>query len=108
MIALTEQPGGFILAVKVVPGASRDRIAGEYADGIKVTVRKAAQAGEANRAVVELLAVTLQIAPANVRIVRGAASPRKQVMIAGLSSQELGERLRNIISNCAPAKKPGM
>jgi len=41
-----------ILHVKVVPGASRDRVAGRYGDGIKIQTSAPPEAGKANGEVV--------------------------------------------------------
>lgn len=90
---LIPRGGGFIVSVKVVPGAARQRVAGAYADGIKVTVKAPAERGAANAAVVELLARVLQVAPENVRIVRGQTTPRKQVLIVGLPAELIQRRL---------------
>ena len=92
-LILTPKSGGIALAVKVVPGASRRRIAGEYAGGIKITVDQAPVEGAANRAVVVLLAKTLGIAPAQIRISRGQRGPRKEVIITGLSAELIQQRL---------------
>jgi uncharacterized protein (TIGR00251 family) len=80
-------------AVKVVPGASRDRIAGEYDGGLKITVAKAAQRGEANGAVVELLAEQLGVGEADVEIVRGHTSAWKMVRVRGITVEELRKRI---------------
>jgi len=93
---LISKPDGIALAIKVVPGSSRQRVVGEYADGLKITVTAAAERGAANEAVIAVLADSLQIPPANVRIVRGHQSPRKEVLIVGLSSEEIERRLSSI------------
>jgi uncharacterized protein len=90
---LIPKADGFGLAVKVVPGSSRQRIVGEYSDGLKITVTAAAEGGAANEAVIELLAEELRVAPASVRIVRGHRSPRKEVLIVGLPADEIERRL---------------
>jgi uncharacterized protein YggU (UPF0235/DUF167 family) len=90
---LIAKPGGFSLGIKVVPGSSRQRIAGEYAGGIKLTVTAPASAGAANDAVIALLAATLQLPRTNIQITRGHSSPRKEVLIAGLSAEVIRARL---------------
>jgi len=92
-IEMTEKLGGLVLGVKVVPGASRDRVMGEYGGGVKVTVSRPAHGGAANEAVVELLARTLGVAKGNVLIVRGHGSARKEVVIRGVSAAMVRERL---------------
>ena len=44
------------IEVKVVPGASRDRVVGRYGDGIKVQVSAPPEGGRANKAVVDVIA----------------------------------------------------
>src|SRR5436305_5825761 len=95
-IQLTECDGGIALAIKVVPGASRDRIAGEYAGGIKVTVSKAPEAGAANKAVIALLADTFGIAASAIEIMRGHTNPRKKVLIRGVSLIHVRQRLESL------------
>jgi len=90
---LIEQHGGVLLAVKVVPGASRDRIVGPYGSGLKITVTKPPQAGAANQAVVALLAQTLRIPTSHIQIAHGQSSPRKQVLIRGITADVLRQLL---------------
>ena len=92
-LCLVAKESGLALAVKVVPGSSRQRIVGCYGDGIKITVRAVAEGGAANQAVLSVLADALQIAQTNVRIVRGHTSPRKEVLIVGLSAETIQQRL---------------
>ncbi len=82
-----------MLAVKVVPGASRTRIAGRYGEGIKVQVAAAPEKGKANAAVVALLAETLGVREACVALVSGQTQPRKVFRIEGLDDVELNRRL---------------
>jgi len=81
------------LVVKVTPGASRDAVVGWLGDAVKVAVREPAERGRANAAVERLLAASLGIPPASVRIAAGGASPRKVVEVDGLESGEVHRRL---------------
>ena len=78
------------LAVKVVAGAKRDRIAGWLGDALKVTVAAPPERGRANRAVADLLGRTLGVA---VRLVDGERSPRKVFDVASLDEQQVRQRL---------------
>ena len=89
-----EEGGWVVFGVKVVPGASRDRIAGEYDGGLKVTVAKAASEGAANRAVIDLLARELGLAKNQIEIVRGHSNPRKMIRVCGIGIEGLCERLK--------------
>ena len=81
------------LAIKVVPGSSRDRIAGWVGDELKVRVTAPPERGKANAAVERLLASALGIPRGSARVVSGMTSARKVVEIADLSQAEVARRL---------------
>jgi hypothetical protein len=89
--------GGISVALRVTPRGGRDEIDGieQLADGravIKIRVRAIAEGGEANRAVTDLLARTLGVPKARVRLLSGATSRLKQIAIDG-DPAKLGEAL---------------
>ena len=71
-----------ILHVKVVPGSSRNRIAGRYGDAIKVQVSAPPEKGKANAAVIEVLAEALGVRPAQITLTGGQTQPRKTFQVA--------------------------
>lgn len=79
--------------IKVVPGASRDRVVGMLGDAVKVAVSRPASQGQANDAVRETLARALGLRSAQVQIVRGHLQPRKTVQIDGLTRELVMRRL---------------
>ena len=81
------------LAVKVVPGSSRNCIAGWLGESLRVRVSAPPERGRANTAVEQLIAGALGLAPGSVRVVAGGASPRKIVEVSGLAPAELQRRL---------------
>lgn len=88
-------PGGVQIAVKVVPGASRDRIVGPLGDDLKIQVVAPPEKGRANAAVIRLLAETLGVTEKAVDVVAGATSPRKTVHVAGISPEQAAIQLRS-------------
>jgi len=79
---------GLTLALRVTPRGGRDAIDGvdTLADGrrvLRLRVRAVADGGEANRAVTELLAKSLGVPKARVRLVSGATSRLKQIAVDG-------------------------
>jgi uncharacterized protein YggU (UPF0235/DUF167 family) len=93
---------GISVALRVTPRGGRDAIDGveTRADGrsvLRLRVRAIADGGEANRAVTELLAKSLGVSKARVRLVSGAASRLKQVAIDG-DGEALAEALQALIS----------
>ena len=85
------------LILKVVPGASRDRIAGRLGDAIKVQVSAAPERGKANDAVIKLIADKLRLRLNDIEIVHGHANPRKTLEIQGVSQEELDRRISEIV-----------
>lgn len=84
---------GALLAVKVVPGAGRDEIAGVLGDRLKVRVSAPPEGGKANKAVCDLIAAALGVKSRDVELVEGASNPRKVVRIAGLDAAAVQARL---------------
>ena len=81
------------LKVKVVPGSSRNGIAGWLGDTLKVRVTAQPERGKANAAVEAAIAEALGISIKSVRVIQGRTSPRKIVEIAGLSESDVHLRL---------------
>jgi uncharacterized protein (TIGR00251 family) len=81
------------VTVKVVPGASRNRVVGRYGDAIKVQVAAAPERGKANDAVIRLLAETLGIKPSQIELLSGQTQPRKTFQITGLEQAQVDARL---------------
>jgi uncharacterized protein (TIGR00251 family) len=84
------------LPVKVVPATSRDRVAGRYADGVKVQTSAPPEGGKANAAVTKILAQFLGLKPAQVHLASAPANPRKQFRISGLTPAQLAEKLATL------------
>lgn len=93
MFALVATPDGVEIPVKVVPGASRDRIVGVLGDALKVQVAAPPEKGKANKAVLKLLARHLGVAPKQIAVVRGQTTPHKLVLIRGVSVDTLRTQL---------------
>jgi uncharacterized protein (TIGR00251 family) len=81
------------LRVHVTPGARQEEIVGWHGGSLRVKVRARPEKGRANQAVLRLLARGLGVAPANLSIVRGAASRDKLVEVEDLGEEELRARL---------------
>lgn len=92
-LRVREQDGAVQFAVKVVPGASRDRIVGLYGEALKVQVSAPPEGGKANARVCEVLATMLAVAKRDVTVVQGRSSAHKVVQVRGLSASAAIERL---------------
>lgn len=96
LLNIRDVAGGAAIVVKVVPGASRDRVVGVLGDALKITTAAAAEKGRANAAVARTLARTLGVSPRNVELVSGATSPRKEFRIAGMAGVTLRRLLQEL------------
>ncbi len=92
-LLISMEPDNSLLKIKVVPGSSRNHIAGWLGESLKIRVTAKPEKGKANEAVLSLLADTLRVAKKNVSISSGASSPRKVIKINGLSDSEIRSRL---------------
>jgi uncharacterized protein (TIGR00251 family) len=81
------------LRLRVVPGAQRSGIVGRHADGWKVRVAAAPEAGKANEALLRLLARTLELPRRDLELTRGTASRDKVVTLEGLTSEAANGKL---------------
>lgn len=93
---------GVSIALRVTPRGGRDGVDGieQLSDGrsiLKVRVRAIADGGEANRAVLALLAKSLGVPKASVSLLSGTTSRLKQVAVAG-DPARLTEALRELAS----------
>jgi uncharacterized protein YggU (UPF0235/DUF167 family) len=89
------------LPIRLTPGASADRIDGWDldADGrpiLKVRVRARPVEGEANTALIKLIAKTLGVPKSAVSLARGGQSRTKMIAVAGLSEDEAKARLTDL------------
>jgi hypothetical protein len=90
---LEEREGGVRLRVRVQPRASRSEIVGEHGGALKIRLAAPPVEGEANRALVKLLAKRLRLASSNVRIVAGETGRAKLVDVEGMDARAVRNAL---------------
>ena len=81
------------LRVRVVPGARSSEVVGRLGESWKLRVHAAPERGRANDEVVALLAGTLGLAPAAIRVVAGRTTRDKVVELSGITLDEAEHRL---------------
>jgi uncharacterized protein len=94
MIPIRETFAGASFAVKVQPRAKKNAIAGVVGDALKLSLTAAPVEGRANQACIEFLASLLDVPRSSITIASGQTSRRKVIRVAGLSAQELRQRLK--------------
>ena len=88
-MAVRETGDGIAFDVLVTPRASRARLGPVHGDRVKVAVTSPPVDGEANAAVIELVAKALGVAKSAVSITAGQASRRKTVTVRGVAAAAL-------------------
>jgi len=81
------------LALKAIPNAPRNAVAGWLGEALKVKVHAPAREGRANEELCEFLAGQLRLPRRAVTLVAGGSSRQKLVAIAGLTLAEVRARL---------------
>jgi uncharacterized protein len=89
------------LRVRVVPGARTTQVVGRLGDAWKLRVHAAPERGRANDEVVALLAETLSLPRADVRVVAGHTTRDKVVELGGISRDEAERRLESVRKDAA-------
>ncbi|MEZ4399569.1 MAG: DUF167 domain-containing protein [Kofleriaceae bacterium] len=84
MTYLRATDGGVTLEVLVQPRASRARLGPPHGDRLKLAVTAPPVDGEANAAVIELVAKALGVGRGAVEVIAGHASRRKTVAVRGV------------------------
>jgi uncharacterized protein (TIGR00251 family) len=78
--------GGVELALRIVPRASREGVAGEMGGALKIRLRAPPVDGKANEALREFLADRLGVPARAVILVSGETGRQKRVRVAGVSA----------------------
>ena len=97
--AVSEKQQGVVIAIEVTAGAKEAVFLSGYNEWRKsISCRVAAPAieGRANKAVIRLVAERLGVPVSSVSILSGAVSSQKRVLVAGMSRQQVLERLATV------------
>jgi len=99
MIALEAHVAGTVLPVKAQAGAKRAGLIGEHGGALKVSVTAAREKGQANAALVEVLADSLSLRKSQIELLRGATGTSKRFLIRGVSPDELAARIAKALAS---------
>ena len=98
-MTIKETAGGVSFQVRVIPGASKNEVAGIQDGALKVRLTAPPVEGKANRACVEFLAGLLGVRRSALTITSGEKSRKKTVSVTGLARGELEERLKGLVQS---------
>jgi uncharacterized protein (TIGR00251 family) len=96
VIPVHESAKGVSFAVKVQPRARKNAITGVVGDALKLALTAPPVDGRANQAAVEFLADFFEITRSSITIASGETSRNKVIRIAGLTRQDVEQRLAEI------------
>ncbi len=94
MIPIRESASGTTFPVKVHPRAKKNAITGELNNALKLSLTAPPLDGKANDACIEFFAKLLKVPRYSITIASGQSSRNKVIRVAGLTAQELRDRLR--------------
>jgi uncharacterized protein YggU (UPF0235/DUF167 family) len=86
---IDQRDGRAHFAVRLIPRASRNAVAGVREGVLQIRVTAAPVNGAANRALVELLGKTLRVGPTTIRIESGATASRKRISVPKAALERL-------------------
>jgi uncharacterized protein len=93
MVAIQNSVNGATFAVKVHPRAKKNAITGEGGDALKLDLTAPPVEGKANEACIEFFAKLLKVPRSSVTIAAGLTSRNKVIRVAGLTAQQVRDRL---------------
>jgi len=97
MLNINNTPEGVRLNIRVQPRSSQNKICGETNGALKIKITAPPVEGEANQAVIRLLAQWLGVPRANVCIAKGDTSKNKIVDIIGIDARWMENKLNEIL-----------
>ncbi|MDA0349789.1 MAG: DUF167 domain-containing protein [Verrucomicrobia bacterium] len=78
-----------VLAIKVVPNASKSEIGGWLGTSLKIRLQAVPEDGKANKALITFLSAVLKIERKQIVLESGQFSPQKRIRIIGLTRSEV-------------------
>src|SRR3954462_11606717 len=98
MVELSPHRDGVILPVRAQPGASKNGLRGEQNGMLKVSVTQIAERGKANKAIIEVLADSLDLRRSQIELLSGELQSQKRFLIRDISQQDLANSITAAIS----------
>jgi len=83
--------------VRVQPRAKKNAIAGEVGDALRVALTAPPIEGRANAACIAFFAKLLNVPRSSVTIAAGHSSRNKVIRVAGMTAEQVKERLRQAV-----------
>ena len=95
MVDLRQRGEAVAFTVRVVPRASRNKIAGIHDGAVRIRLTAPPVEGAANEALIRFLSSVLRVPKRDIELVSGQTARNKVVSVSGLSAEEVEARLRS-------------
>ena len=95
-VSLRQCDEGVRLPVRVKASARRNRVVGPQQSELRVDVSAAPEKGQANQAVIRLIAQFFAVPKSSVVLVAGRANPHKQLLLLGMTRADASARIAAI------------
>ncbi|MFN2219850.1 MAG: DUF167 domain-containing protein [Anaerolineae bacterium] len=95
MVDLRQRGEAVAFSVRVVPRASRNKIAGIKDGAVRIRLTAPPVEGAANEALIGFLSSVLRVPKQDIELVSGQTARNKVVSVSGLSAEEIEARLRS-------------
>ncbi len=95
MLDIKETVEGVTFKIRVQPRASKNQLAGEYEDALKVRLTAPPVDGEANQACIEFFAKLFGVAKSQVEIISGQTGRNKILKVLGVTGQQAEKLLKS-------------
>ena len=106
-LAIHNSLTGASFAIKLHPRAKNNAITGEVAGALKLSLTAPPVEGKANDACIDFFAKLLKVPRSSVTIAAGQNNRNKVIRVAGMSAEEVGQRLKLDIKPLSSRKGPG-
>jgi uncharacterized protein (TIGR00251 family) len=93
MIPIRQHQSSVWFSIRVHPRAKKNAITGEIGGALKVALTASPVDGKANDACIEFFAKLLKVSRSSVTIAAGLTSRNKEIRVAGITAQQVRERL---------------
>jgi uncharacterized protein (TIGR00251 family) len=88
-VTIRDDAAGVSFDILVTPRAARDKVGPMHDGRLKIAVTAPPVDGEANAAVIDLIARTLGVAKSAVSVIAGASSRRKTIRVIGVARDRI-------------------
>ena len=105
MAAINNSQAGATIAVKVHPRAKKNAITGIVGDALKLSLTAPPVDGKANEACIDFFAKLLKVPRSSITIAAGHSGRNKVIRVAGLTAEQVRDRLGLIAGEGARATR---